>query len=145
MTLVKFAPMHEMRTLRNAMSRMLDDAWIARGAENGGARVAPLPLDAYTTDNEIVVIAPVPGVSPNEVEITVEGDTLTIQGEIPARLENVNYVFAERFVGPFKRTLQLNVPVDVDKIEATFEDGVLTLVLPKAETVRPRIIKVQTK
>ncbi len=145
MALMKLAPMYKMQSPRNAMSRMLDNAWIARGAENGGSRVAPLPLDAYTTDNEIVIMATVAGLSPDDVEIMVEGDSLTIQGEIPTRLENVNYLFAERFHGSFKRTLQLNVEVDVEKIEATFDNGVLTLVLPKVEAARPKVIKVQAK
>ncbi len=57
----------------------------------------------------------------------------------------MNYLFTERFHRPFSRTLQLNVPVNVDKIEASFKNGVLTLVLPKAEEVRPKIIKVQAK
>lgn len=96
-----------------------------------------------TTDNEIVVTAAVPGVKPEDLDITYEGDTLTLRGQMPQRLSDVNYLFAERFHGSFTRTLQLNVPVDTDKIEATFENGILTLVLPKAEAIKPRVIKVK--
>jgi HSP20 family protein len=85
----------------------------------------------------------VPGVSSEDVDITIEGDTLTIQGELPAHLENVNYLFQEREVGKFIRVLSLNIPVDADKSEATFADGLLTLSIPKAEAIKPRQIKVK--
>ena len=141
MAMTKVYPARDRMRMREAMLR--------RMAENhdyaGGARVARLPIDAYSTDNEIVVTASIAGINPDEVEITIEGESLTISGEIAPRLENVRDIIAERFHGPFSRTLQLNVPVDTDKIEATFENGVLTLVLPKAEEVRPKVIKVQTK
>jgi HSP20 family protein len=87
----------------------------------------------------------VPGLKPEDVEITLEGDTLTIKGEFKQPLENVQYLMNERLSGSFMRTLTINVPVQADKAEARFEDGVLTLVLPKAEEVRPKVIKVQTK
>ncbi|HID62010.1 MAG TPA: Hsp20/alpha crystallin family protein [Anaerolineae bacterium] len=99
-----------------------------------------LPVDAYSTDSE-----PVPGASPEEVDITFEGDTLTIKGELKPPLENVDYVMQERRYGPFQRTLTLNIPVEIDKAEATFKDGVLTLTLPKAEAARPKTIKVKAK
>ena len=89
-------------------------------------------------------MASVPGLDPKEVEITIEGDTLTIQGEIPAHLDNVNYLFQERTVGKFVRVLSLNIPVDADKSEAIFANGLLTLNIPKAEAIKPRQIKVKT-
>ena len=108
----------------------------------GTALLATLPIDAYLTDNEIVISADLPGIDPDDVSITVDGDTLTIEGEILARLANVKYQFAERFHGKFHRAIHLNVPIAEDSIEATFENGVLTLVLPKAEEVKPKRIAV---
>jgi HSP20 family protein len=122
--------------LNDAMNRRM----AAHLAQNG-QRIIRLPVDVYTTDNEIVVTASVPGVNPDSIDITVEDEVLTIKGEIPARLEDANYLFVERFHGSFSRSLKLNVPVNV---EATFENGILTLVLPKAEEARPKVIKVQT-
>jgi|YNPNPStandDraft_1061719.scaffolds.fasta_scaffold112081_2 HSP20 family protein len=147
MTLANWNPVREMMSLRDAMNRLFEESFVRRGdwSTRDTEWVARLPIDAYSTDNEIVVTAAVPGADPDKVEITVEGDTLTIRGEVEGRLENVNYLFAERFHGPFSRTLQLNVPINVDKIEASFKNGVLTLVLPKAEEVRPKVIKVQSK
>jgi HSP20 family protein len=133
-------------SMLNVMDRIFEESFGRNWPTNdNGQYVARLSLDAYTTDDAIIVTASVPGVDPENVDITVEGDTLTIRGEIPARLENVDYVYAERFHGSFSRTLKLNVPVDVDNIEATFEGGILTLVLPKTEEIRPKVIKVQTK
>jgi HSP20 family protein len=146
MYVTRWNPARDTMSLREAMNRLLEDSFVHPWSpQDSGQRVANLPIDAYSTDNEIVVRATVPGAKPEDVEITVEGETLTIKGEIPEVAENGSAIFAERFHGPFSRTLQLNVPVDVEHIEATFENGVLTLVLPKAEEVRPKVIKVQTK
>ncbi len=90
-------------------------------------------------------MAAVPGVDPENVEITFEGDVLTIRGEFPGALENVDYIMRERRQGRFSRTLSFNVPVNADAIEATFEHGVLTIVAPKAETIKPKTIKVTTR
>jgi HSP20 family protein len=137
-------------TLREAMDRLFEDSFVGAGAQrngnsNGGAPELRLPIEAYVTENDIVVRAAVPGLAPDQVEITLEGDTLTLRGEFPRPLENVNYIFAERPWGRFSRTLQLNVPVQADKAEATFENGLLTLSLPKAEAVRPKTIQIKTK
>jgi len=132
-----------MLSLHEAMDRLADSSAYGWSHQDSGERIARLPIDAYSTDNEIIVTAALAGVKPEDVEITVEGDSLTIKGVIPAALENVNYLLAERFHGPFSRTLQLNVTIDVEKIEANFDGGVLTLILPKSEEVKPRQIKVK--
>ena len=110
-----------------------------------GARTALLPVDVYSTPDEIVIQASVPGMNAEDVEITIEGETLVIRGERQAPLENVDYTIQERRFGPFGRTLTLNVPVLPDEAEAVFDRGVLTLTIPKAEKARPRVIKVQSK
>jgi HSP20 family protein len=70
---------------------------------------------------------------------------LTIRAEVPGPLENVEYIFQECPCGRFSRVLTLNVPIDVDNIEATFEHGLLTLVLPKVTPAKPKTIKIQAK
>ena len=109
--------------------------------QNGGA-AWQLPLDAYANEDAIVLTADVPGLKPEELEVTLEGDTLTIRGELKNRDEQHNYVLRERPTGRFERTLTINTPIDASKVEATFADGVLTLTLPKAEAVKPKQIKV---
>ncbi len=145
MTIARWNPNHEVLTMREAMNRLFDEAFTSNGFDMGGTRYARLPIDAYSTDESIVVTAAVPGVNPGDVEITIEGDNLTIRGRIVARMDDVNYIVTERFDGNFSRSLQLNVPVDVENVEATFENGILTLTLPKAEEVRPKVIKVQAR
>lgn len=146
----RFDPTREFMTLREAMNRLFEDSFVntalnaERRAGNGQSEVR-LPVDVYATEHEIVVRAAVPGLKPEAVEILVEGDTLTLRGEFPQPLENVNYIFKEHPWGRFSRVLQLNVPVQVDKAEAVFENGVLTLTLPKAEAVRPKAIPVKAK
>lgn len=139
----RWDPVSEAVSLRQMMDRLLEDSFVQPSTwrPEAGRGVRPL-LDAYTTDEDIVIVMSVPGVSPDQVEVTVEGDTVTVRGEIPAPLENVDYVVRERPSGPFRRVVTLNVPVEADKAEATFKDGVLTLTLPKAEETRPRTIKV---
>ena len=135
-TLTRYHPMHE------AMNQMVRRSAYGWSNQDGGECTMCLPIDAYSTDNEIIVTAALAGVTPENVEITVEGDSLTIKGEIPEAIENVNYELKERYHGPFSRTLRLNTTIDVENIEANFDGGVLTLTLPKSEEVRPKQIMV---
>ena len=111
-------------------------------SEDSGAR---LPIDAYVTDHEIVVQAALPGVAPENVNVSIEAETLTLSATLPERIANVKYIFAEQPHAKVFRRLALNVPVDVEKAEASFENGLLTLTLPKAETARPKSITVKSK
>jgi len=145
--IARWDPFREAVTLRDAMDRLLEESFVRPAWAGNGERehAFRLPVDAYTTENEVIILASVPGVKPEDVEITIEGDTLTLRGEMAAPPENVNYVMQERAYGRFSRTLTLNVPVQAEKASAEFEHGVLTLTIPKAEAVRPRSIKVTAK
>mgnify|MGYP001620052604 FL=1 len=142
-TLVRFKPARDFLTMRDLMERMLDEA-ANPGYSNGNAENR-LPIDAYATDGDIVVQAALPGVKPENVEISIEGDTLKISAELPARIEDIEYTFVERPHGRYSRSLLLNVPVEADKADAHFDNGLLTLTLPKAEAVKPKQIKVKAK
>ena len=136
--------------LSNMMNRVFD-----RGdydyARNGGSDQQPaageasLPIDVWANADTFQVQAYVPGVNPDEVEITFEGDELTIRGKLPELAQGGDFVKRELFHGTFTRRLTFNVPVDVERIEASFHNGLLTLTVPKAEAVRPKQIKIQTK
>jgi HSP20 family protein len=125
------------------MDRLFDES-LSRQYPDEERRLR-LPIDAYTTEEEVVITASIPGVSPEDVEVTFEGDVLTIKGELPAPLGNVNYVAQERAYGPFVRTLNVGIPVQADKIEAAFDRGLLIVTLPKIEEVKPKTIKVKVK
>lgn len=144
--ITRWDPFREAVTLREAMDRLFEDTFVpARRATEPREQVFRLPLDAYVTPNDIVITANMPGVKPEAVEITIEGDTLTIKGERPATLANVDYALQERTYGKFQRTLSINIPVDADKAEAKFENGLLMLTIPKAEAIKPRTISVVSK
>jgi HSP20 family protein len=148
MRIVRWSPTQDLVSLRDAMDRLFEDSWVRPSSgsyeERSSSRAWRLPLDVYSTDEEIVIQAAIPGIDPEAVEITIEGDTLTIQGEMPGHLENVNYLFNELPSGHFIRALNLNIPVDAAKAEASFNNGLLTLIIPKAEEIKPRQIKVKS-
>jgi HSP20 family protein len=108
-------------------------------------RVSRLPIDAYATEDAFVLSAYLPGVNPDDVEIVFEGEELTIRGAFQPQPENVEFLKRELYHGGFERRLTFNVPVNADGIEATYELGVLTLRVPKAEAIKPKQIKVQAK
>ncbi len=142
-----FEPNEEFVTLRDAMARLLEDSWVpSRRSQQqpGEAAGVRLPVDVYVTEEVIVVRASLPGLAPEDVEITLEDNALRIRGQFPEPEEGLDYVLRERACGcPFSRTLRLNVPVAAGEAEAEFEDGVLTLTLPKAEEVRPKVIQIK--
>ena len=104
-----------------------------------------MPMDAYMTDDAIVITMELPGVHEQDVNVTLENNVLTISGELKPRETEQNYVLRERPAGHFERTLSVSTPVDVSKANAVFADGVLTLTLPKAEQVKPKTITVKKK
>ena len=139
--LVRWNPRYDFPSLRREMNLLFDEA-LDRHVEHD-ERHMRLPIDAYTTDDALVIVAAIPGVSPEDVEITWEGELLTIKGELPAPLGNVDYVSQERVYGPFLRTVNVSVRVQADKIEATFDRGLLIVTLPKVEAVKPKTIAVK--
>jgi HSP20 family protein len=146
---VRWEPFNEMVSLRDAVSRLLEDSFIRPAAWplpfEGSAW--SMPVDMIETKDNVVVKAAVPGVKPDEIDLSVTGDTLTIKGETKAeeKFEEGSYLRKERRFGAFQRTLTLPTNVVADKAKAEFENGVLTLTLPKSEEVKPKAIKVNLK
>ena len=146
--LVRWDPFREVVSLREAMDRLLDEAFTRPLALGLGENLAWMPqIDMYQTDDEVVVKATVPGVKPEDLHITITGDVLTIRGEVKQEeeIKDAAYHIRERRYGTFSRSLPLPVPVLTDKAKAEFENGILTLTLPKAEEVRPKTIEVKAK
>ena len=147
MSITRWDPFRDLITLREAMDRLFEESFVRPGTRwsaGQGEGYCSLPIDIYQTDEELVVQAVVPGLNPEDVDITIEGDTLTLRGEIKGPIDNVTYVIRERPCGKFQRSLRLNIPVQADKAEATFEKGILTLTIPKQEKIKPKQIKVKT-
>jgi HSP20 family protein len=143
-SLTRWDPLNEVLPLRRAMDRLFDDSLME---SRRSTALGALALDMYETDEEIVIKADIAGVNPDDVEITTVGATVRIQGETKAEVntEGKNYVFRERSYGKFYRTLMLPDYADLKKARAEFEHGVLTLTVPKAETSKPKSVRVKTK
>lgn len=147
MALVRWDPFREMMTLRNAMDRMFEDSMVRRYQDVSESGEGYLPLDVYQTENDFVVRASMPGAKPEEVDISLTGDTLTIKGEHKEEQEikEQNYARKEIRYGSFNRSIVMPTQIQSDKVEATFDNGILTLTLPKAEAVKPKQIKIKPK
>ncbi|MGB2610289.1 MAG: Hsp20/alpha crystallin family protein [Isosphaeraceae bacterium] len=143
MAIQHWEPLREMVSLRDAMNSLLQESFVRPvGLMGNGA--ALLPLDIAETEDEFIVKASLPGVRPEDVHITAHGDTLTIRGEMKAEEEKKgeHYHLRELRQGHFQRTVTLSTPISADKAQAQFENGVLTLKLPKAEESKPKEIKI---
>jgi HSP20 family protein len=135
-----------MASLRSAFDRIFDDVRPFRlSGGNGGEGY--FPVDLLETGEEVVEKASLPGVKPEDIEISVTGQLLTVRGESREEKEEKaqNYYRRERRHGTFVRQMTLPAEVDSTKADATFEDGVLRLTLPKAEAAKPKTIKVQAR
>jgi HSP20 family protein len=148
MAIERWQPFTELMSLRQAMDRLFEDSFVrpSRTLAALGEPATPA-LDVYQTPNEVVVKAALPGLKPEDVNIDITGDTLTIKGETKAEQEikRENYLYQERRYGAFSRSVVLPSGLKTDKAEATLEDGTLTLTIPKAEEVKPKAIKVKAK
>ena len=145
MTIVRRpSPFGEMMTLRQAMDRLFDDEYRPFRFLNGGYDGPALPLDVTTDADALTVEAALPGVKPEDVDITVENGTVTITGRTAQarKAEEGSYLLQEIRRGEFSRSVTLPNGLEPDKAEATFEHGVLRLRIPKAEQVKPRQIKI---
>lgn len=143
--LIRWHPMRDFLTMQNAMDRIFEDVYPRKIRNIEGYGIPA--LDLYQTDDEIVIKASLPGVKPDDIHISVTGDVLCLRGEI-GRDEEVNddsYHLRERSYGKFSRSISLPAPVVSDKAKAEFDKGILTLVLPKSEEVRPKTITVKAK
>ena len=147
MLLQRWDPFREMISLREAMDRLIRDGFVGSGnwlPASGGQSVA---FDVHESEDAYVLKAELPGVKPDQTEILVQGNTVTIRGERKADEERQEkgYLLREHQYGAFRRALTLPVAINADQAEAQFENGVLTLTLPKAEEAKPKAIKVSSQ
>ncbi|MBI5841068.1 MAG: Hsp20/alpha crystallin family protein [Chloroflexi bacterium] len=143
--LIRWEPAREMMTLHEAMDRLFDDAF-TRPFNLTGNWSGPA-IDMYQTDNEIVVKAALPGIKADEVQINVTGDVLTLKGEINHKeevKEKTCHIREQRW-GSFERSVMLPTEVIADKAKADFENGIITITLPKAEEARPKTITIKAR
>jgi len=147
MSLMRWDPFREMVSLREAIDRLFEESFVRpRGwltIERAG--VGTVPLDIYEEGDNLIVKASVPGIKPEDLNVQVQDNLLTISGETRQEEERKeeHYHLREHRYGRFERSVTLPYPVVADKAEAIFENGVLKLTLPKAEEARRKQIPVK--
>ena len=144
MAVERWDPFRDVVSLRDAMNSLLQESFVRPPSGPGQAGPSTLALDVAENENEFVIHASLPGVKPEDLQIAVHGDVLTIRGESKFEEEKKGHTWhlRERRHGTYQRSLSLGTPVNADKANAQFEQGVLTLTLPKAEAAQPKQIKV---
>jgi HSP20 family protein len=148
MNLIRWDPFRELMGMRQAMDRLLDG-----GLPRPLRAITPLvewahpALDVYQTPKEVIVKASLPGIKPEDVEVAITDDTLTIKGETRAeeKVDEEDYICRECHYGSYLRSITIPHALKTDAAKAHFEDGILTLTIPRAEVAKPKKIEVKAK
>jgi HSP20 family protein len=146
-SLIRWEPFGEMRNLHERMDRVFEDFFRGPRLIPWESAESVFPLDLYETEESLVVKAPLPGVKPEDVDISITGDILTIKGETKSEEEvkRESYHRRELRYGSFCRSVPLPAEVEHGKAEANFEQGILTITLPKTAEAKPKTIKVKAR
>jgi HSP20 family protein len=142
-TLTRFEPFRGATALEDQVNRLFSDVFERKGEESSLTAWAP-SVDIYETEHELVVKADLPEVDPQDLDIRVENNILTIRGErqFEKNVNEENYLRVERAYGSFARSFSLANTVNAEAIKADYQNGVLTLSIPKREEAKPKQIKV---
>jgi len=143
--LSRWEPVHEMMTLREAMDRLFDEAF-TRPISSGSGMEMPA-IDLFQTDNDVVVKAAVPGLSADDINISLTADVLTLKGDYKQEddVKDAQYHIREHRHGMFERSIMLPASVQPEKAKAEFEKGILSITLPKTESVKPKTVNIKVK
>jgi HSP20 family protein len=147
--ITRWNPIREMATMQNMMDRLFEDWRPFLDESRVGLPANALALDVHEDDQNYVITTELPGVKPDQIQVRQEGDYLVIEGETRDEQESDEKngrraLIKERRFGRYSRRLRLPQDVNFDKAEASYQDGVLTLTLPKSEARQPRTIPVHT-
>jgi HSP20 family protein len=146
MAIIRWTPFRELSTMQERMNKLFDDVMRNpyRSDEAMSTATWAPAVDIYETDKEIVMKAEVPEMLEKDIEIKVEDNVLSVSGErkMEKDIREENYHRIERSYGSFSRSFTLPQTVDREKIKASYKDGVLKVVLPKKEEVKPKQIKI---
>ncbi len=147
MALIRWEPVREIQTMQNEMNRLFNTFFDSPSPSNGGQSAARrwIPaMDVVETDDHFVLRADLPGMSETDVNLELEDNVLTISGERKAEHEQggEGYYRVERAWGAFSRSLTLPEGVDADAIQASFNNGVLEVRIPKPEQQKPRKVQI---
>jgi HSP20 family protein len=140
MTLQRWEPFRELKQMEDTMNRL----WRGFGGNREGTEDWNIPIDVIQKPEEIIVKASLPGIKPEDIDVTVEDNVLAVKAQRNEELEEngAGYLVRERTAGSYYRALRLPDTIDTGKIQSEYEHGVLTVSLPRAEEKKPRKIKV---
>jgi len=138
-------PMREFVSLRDAIDRLFEDSFIRPSLRLEGVTTVPFSVDLYETPDAYVLKAALPGIKPDDITIDATAGMVTVKGEYREEKETKEpeYLRKELRTGTFHRAFELPLSIDPAKVEATFKDGILQVMLPKADIVKPKQIKVK--
>jgi HSP20 family protein len=145
MTIARYSPMSDFVSLRDAMDRLFEDSFIRPSPWSGlPAGQLAVPVDLWETQDAYHIRADLPGLTPEDIEINVTGESIQFGGELKGTTDvaGEGWLRQERRTGKFQRGFTLPVQIDPNTVEATFNNGVLELTLPKSEAVKPRSVKI---
>ena len=139
------SPLPEVVTFRDAMERLLDDRFFRPIWQWDGERETAPALDLYTTADTVIAKIALPGVKPDDVDVSIADDLVTVRGSFEQQMETTEagYLTKELSRGSFSRTFTVPSPVRAEAATASFKDGLLTLTLPKTEEVKPKHLKIE--
>ena len=145
-SLTRFEPFRGVSSLQEQINRLFSETF-DRSSDEGSLTPWAPAVDIYETEHELVVQADLPDVKPEELDIRVENNILTIRGErkFEQKVNENNYLRVERSYGSFSRSFSLANTVNTEAIKADYKDGVLTLRIPKREEAKPKQIKVRVE
>jgi len=148
MAITRYSPISDLVSLRDAMDQLFQESFIRPTAWSGvAAGQLAVPVDLWETKDAYHLRADLPGLTPEDIEINVTGDTVQLSGEQRTQTDasNDGWLRQERRTGKFQRTFTLPMQIESSNVSATFTNGVLELVLPKAESVKPKTVKILAK
>lgn len=143
MTLVRFSPMRDMMTLQNELNRIFNAAPVSNNEEYESATWSPL-ADVIEDHDKYTIQLDMPGMTKEHVKLNFKENVLTVSGERKSAevKEGITSHREERVYGKFVRTFSFRTPVNPEKIDAKFTDGVLSITVPKAEEAKPKQIEI---
>jgi HSP20 family protein len=146
-SIVRWEPFRDIVSLRDTMDRMLDEGFFRAPVPFAPWAEGSLAVDMYETDDSVVVKTAIPGIKAEDIDVSITGDTLTVKAATreEEEIKRENYLRRERRFGSYCRSVTLPGGLEADKADADYNDGVLTLTIPKAEEARPKSIKVTAK
>ena len=143
--LTRWEPFREFATLQDRINRLFRDSYSAAGQDESLTTTSFAPaVDVYEDEHKVALKIEVPGIEEKDIDVRVENNTLTVTGErkIEKEEKEENYRRVERQYGSFTRTFTLPTTVDAEKVEASYDKGVLKIALPKKAEAKPKQIKV---